>query len=52
MFTNKRGLISYMCKVNSIVYLKKTFIILIILQIKIFVGRPTYQQPMLSWLMI
>lgn len=48
MFTNKRGLISYV-QVEQYCVFKKTFIILILLQIKIFVG--TYQQPML-WLMI
>lgn len=48
MFTNKSGLISYVQGEQYCLF-KKTFIILIILQIQIFVG--TYQQPML-WLMI
>lgn len=48
MFTKKRGLISYVQGEQYCVF-KKTFIILILLQIKIFLC--TYQQPML-WLMI
>lgn len=48
IFTLKRGLISYVQGEQYCVF-KKTFIILILLEIKIFVG--TYQQPML-WLMI
>lgn len=38
MFTNKRGLISYVQGEQYCVF-KKTFIILILLQIKIFLGR-------------